>query len=69
MEAERRAWCPQVIAIGVKRRSEKTTRPFRGKRKLDNIGCFSAFFFSVQQRLFPRGVSYNDLLYFTENSS
>lgn len=45
VEAERRAWYPQVFAIGVRRRSERTTRPFRGKRKLDNIGCFSTFFF------------------------
>lgn len=57
VEAERRAWCPQVIAIGVRRRSKRTTRPFRGKRKLDNIGCFSAFFFFFQFRreYFPGG--------------
>lgn len=56
VDAERRAWCPQVIAIGVTRRSKKTTRPFRGKRKLDNIGCFSAFFFfQFSREYFPGG--------------
>lgn len=31
VEAEMRAWCPQVIAIKERRRSERLTRPFRGR--------------------------------------
>lgn len=55
-EVERRAWCPQVIAIGGRRRSERTTRPFRGTRKLDNIACFSFFFFfQFSREYFPGG--------------
>lgn len=49
-----RAWCPQVIAIRGRLRSERTTRPFRWKRKLD-ISCFSDFFFQFSSEYFPGG--------------
>lgn len=30
-------------------------RPFRGKRKLDNIGCFKSADFQFSSEYFPRG--------------
>lgn len=54
VEAERRAWCPQVIAIEGRRRSERTTWPFRGKRKLDNIALV-LFFPQFIREYFPGG--------------
>lgn len=47
-----RAECPQVIAIaiGERQRSERIW-PFRGKRKLEDIGCFCGRFFSAENIL------------------
>lgn len=55
MEAEVRAWCPQVIALW--KRLERTTRPCLRKRRLNHIGCFGAdvLFFQFSREYFRGG--------------